>query len=150
MNEKNAVLSSGCDTVWYFYHHHFSIFVNDHANAEVLKKLKNLGVDTIALRCAGFNNVDLKQAKNLGIKVVRVPAYSPHAVAEFSMGMLLTLNRKIHKAYNRTREGNFALDGLLGSNLYGSTVGIIGTGKIGVCFASICKGFGMNILCHDI
>lgn len=103
----------------------------------------------MALRCAGFNNVDLKEAEKLGIKVVRVPAYSPEAVAEFSMALLLSLNRKIHKAYNRTRDHNFALDGLVGSNLHGKTIGLLGLGKIGICFARICKGFGMNVISYD-
>jgi len=124
-------------------------FVNDKVNAQCLTILKDAGVQLLALRYAGFNNVDLKKAEELGIKVVRVPAYSPYAVAEYAMGVLQTLNRHIHKAYNRTREGNFALDGLLGFDLHGKTVGIIGGGKIGRCFASICKGFGMNIFYYD-
>ena len=104
----------------------------------------------IALRCAGFNNVDLRAAQTEEMKVVRVPAYSPEAVAEHAMALLLAVNRKIHKAYNRTREGNFALDGLLGFNLHQKTVGLIGTGKIGTAFIKICKGFGMNVLCNDV
>jgi len=125
-------------------------FVNDKLDADCLKVLSNNGVQLIALRCAGFNNVDLPVAQKLGLKVVRVPAYSPYAVAEHTMALLLTLNRRIHKAYNRTKEGNFALDGLLGYDLYGKTVGIIGAGKIGQRFASICSGFGMKILYFDI
>lgn len=132
-----------------FWHKYFSCFVNDKVSAPVLRKLASHGVDLVALRCAGFNNVDLKEAEKLNIKVVRVPAYSPEAVAEFSIALLLALNRKIHKAYNRTRDHNFALDGLVGSNLFGKTIGLVGLGKIGICFAKICKGFGMRVLAHD-
>lgn len=103
----------------------------------------------IALRCAGFNNVDIKVAHEIGIKVVRVPAYSPHAVAEHTVGLMLALNRKIHRAYARVREGNFALDGLLGFDMRGKTVGIIGTGKIGQCVAALLHGFGCRLLAHD-
>lgn len=115
-----------------------------------MRKLASHGIDLIALRCAGFNNVDLREAAKLNVKVVRVPAYSPEAVAEYSMALILGLNRKIHKAYNRTRDHNFALDGLLGWTLHGKTIGLIGMGKIGIAMARICKGFGMNILAHDI
>jgi len=125
-------------------------FVNDKLDASCLTKLKDKGVKLIALRCAGFNNVDLPKANELGIKLVRVPAYSPHAVAEHAMALLLCLNRKIHKAYNRTREGNFELEGLAGFDLYQKTVGIIGTGKIGLVFGQICNGFGMKVLYYDI
>jgi D-lactate dehydrogenase len=104
----------------------------------------------LALRCAGFNNVDLNAAAELGITVVRVPAYSPYAVAEHTVGLILSLNRKIHRAYNRIREGNFSLDGLLGFDLHGRTVGIIGTGKIGQIVAQIMKGFGCNLLAYDV
>lgn len=125
-------------------------FVNDTLNAEVLESLSKKGVKYIALRCAGFNNVDLEAAKRLGIRVSRVPAYSPEAVAEHAMAMILTLNRKTHKAYNRVREQNFSLNGLMGFNLYQKTIGVIGTGNIGTAFAKIAKGFGAEILAYDI
>jgi len=125
-------------------------FVNDTLNAEVLESLSKKGVKYIALRCAGFNNVDLEAAKRLGMRVCRVPAYSPEAVAEHAMAMILTLNRKIHKAYNRVREQNFSLNGLMGFNLYQKTIGVIGTGNIGTAFAKIAKGFGAKILAYDI
>lgn len=125
-------------------------FVNDTLNAEVLESLSKKGVKYIALRCAGFNNVNLEAAKRLGIRVSRVPAYSPEAVAEHAMAMILTLNRKTHKAYNRVREQNFSLNGLMGFNLYQKTIGVIGTGNIGTAFAKIAKGFGAKILAYDI
>lgn len=125
-------------------------FVNDTLNAEVLESLSTKGVKYIALRCAGFNNVDLEAAKRLGMRVCRVPAYSPEAVAEHAMAMILTLNRKTHKAYNRVREQNFSLNGLMGFNLYQKTIGVIGTGNIGKAFAKIAKGFGAKILAYDI
>ncbi|MFQ5640364.1 MAG: 2-hydroxyacid dehydrogenase [bacterium] len=125
------------------------IFVNDVADAEVIRELADGGVRLIALRCAGFNNVDLKEARRCGLTVVRVPAYSPHAVAEHTVALLLALNRKINRAYARVREGNFALDGLLGFELHGKTVGIIGTGKIGKVVAGIMKGFGCELLAYD-
>jgi len=126
------------------------LFVNDVCNAEVLGRLKALGVKYVALRCAGYNNVDLESAAALDIKVVRVPAYSPEAVAEFTVGMIMTVVRKYHKAYNRVREGNFLLDGLLGFNLHGKTVGIIGTGKIGLLTGKILsRGFGCNVIAYD-
>ncbi|MFP5437842.1 MAG: 2-hydroxyacid dehydrogenase [Bacteroidia bacterium] len=125
-------------------------FVNDKLNAEVLQTLAERGVKVIALRCAGFNNTDLEAAKRLGLRVCRVPAYSPEAVAEHTAAMLLTLNRKTHKAYNRVREQNFSLNGLLGFNLYGKTVGVIGTGKIGKAFCKIMLGFGCTVLAYDI
>lgn len=125
-------------------------FVNDTLNAEVLESLSKKGVKYIALRCAGFNNVDLEAAKHLGMRVCRVPAYSPEAVAEHAMAMILTLNRKTHKAYNRVREQNFSLNGLMGFNLYHKTIGVIGTGNIGAAFAKIAKGFGAKILAYDI
>jgi len=124
-------------------------FVNDKLNAEVIEVLASKGVKIIALRCAGFNNVDLEAAKAKGIRVCRVPAYSPEAVAEHAVAMLLTLNRKTHKAYNRVREQNFSLNGLLGFNLHGKTVGVIGTGKIGKAFCKIMLGFGCKILAFD-
>ncbi|MCC5851294.1 MAG: 2-hydroxyacid dehydrogenase [Alkalimonas sp.] len=125
-------------------------FVNDDLSAPVLTALQAQGVRMIALRCAGFNNVDLDAAKALGIQVARVPAYSPEAVAEHTVGMMLALNRKLHKAYNRVRDDNFALDGLLGFNMHGKTVGLIGTGRIGKATARILLGFGCTLLCHDL
>lgn len=125
------------------------VFVNDRLTKEVISVLAAKGVKIIALRCAGFNNVDLQAAKEAGILVCRVPAYSPEAVAEHAVAMLLTLNRKIHKAYNRVREQNFSLNGLLGFNLHGKTVGIIGMGKIGQAFSRIVKGFGCTLLAYD-
>lgn len=133
-------LASGCDGV--------CIFVNDDASAEIIDSLYNLGVKVIALRCAGYNNVDVKSAYGK-IHVVHVPAYSPYAVAEHAMAMLLTSIRRIHKAYIRTRDFNFSLNGLTGFDLHGKTVGVIGTGKIGRVFIDICKGFGMKVLAYD-
>ncbi len=125
------------------------VFVNDTLDAPVLAQLKELGVRFIALRCAGFNNVDVATANKLGLTVVRVPAYSPQAVAEHSVGLMLCLNRKFHKAYNRTRDNNFDLNGLLGFNLHEKTVGIIGTGRIGSAAVKILLGFGCKVLCVD-
>ena len=125
-------------------------FVNDHLDREVLTKLKEGGTEYIAMRCAGFNNVDLPAAAELGMKVVRVPAYSPHAVAEHTIALLLTLNRRIHRAYNRVREGNFSLNGLVGFDLHGLKVGIIGTGKIGCLVAGLFRGFGCEVICYDV
>lgn len=125
------------------------LFVNDCADKEVIAGLAELGVKLIALRCAGFNNVDLDAAAEYQMPVVRVPAYSPASVAEHSVGLMLALNRKFHKAYNRVREGNFALDGLMGFDLEGKTAGVIGAGKIGMKVAKILSGFGMEILLHD-
>ncbi len=126
------------------------VFVNDKVNAEVIKILASKGVKTIALRCAGFNNVDLNAAKEYNISVCRVPAYSPEAVAEHAVAMILTLDRKTHKAYNRVREQNFSLNGLLGFNLYQKTIGVIGTGNIGKAFCKIMLGFGCKVLAFDI
>lgn len=140
LTEKTVKLAYGFDAV--------CVFVNDEVNKTVIDALVEYGVGIIALRCAGFNNVDIAYAKNK-IKVVRVPAYSPYAVAEHAMAMLLTLNRKTNKAYIRTRDHNFRLDGLVGFDLYGKTVGVIGTGKIGQVFIDICRGFGMKILAYD-
>lgn len=140
LNEDTVSLANGFDGV--------CVFVNDIVNETVVNRLYEMGVKVIALRCAGFNNVDTKACFGK-LHVYRVPAYSPYAVAEHAMAMLLTVNRKIHKAYNRTREFNFSLAGLSGFDLHGKTVGIIGTGKIGRIFADICKGFGMNILAYD-
>lgn len=125
------------------------IFVNDDGSREVLQELAYLGIKTLALRCAGFNNVDLDAAKELGISVVRVPAYSPEAVAEHAVGMMMCLNRQIHRAYQRTREANFSLEGLIGFNMHHHTAGVIGTGKIGIAAIRILKGFGMRILAFD-
>ena len=126
------------------------VFVNDQVEAAVLRDLTQHGTRLIALRCAGFNNVDLAAAHELGVTVVRVPAYSPHAVAEHTVGLILTLNRKIHRAYARVREGNFSLDGLLGFDLCHRTIGIVGTGRIGVIVAQIMRGFGCNLLAYDV
>jgi len=126
------------------------VFVNDKVDAVVMEMLSKIGIKYIALRCAGFNNIDLVAAKTLGIKVCRVPAYSPEAVAEHAVALLLTLNRKTHKAYNRVREQNFSLNGLLGFDLYGKTVGVVGTGNIGAAFAKIMIGFGCKVLAFDV
>lgn len=142
LNANNVSLAQGSDVV--------CIFVNDTADAQTVRELSRLGVKLIALRCAGFNNVDLKAAAKYGIPVVRVPAYSPHAVAEHAVALMLSLNRKIHRAYWRTRDGNFSLHGLLGFDLYGKTAGIIGTGRIARELIRILKGFGMEVLAHDI
>src|SRR5690606_12497492 len=125
-------------------------FVNDKLNADVLRVLAEKGVKYIALRCAGFNNLDLDAAKRYGLRVCRVPAYSPEAVAEHALAMILTLNRKTHKAYNRVREQNFSLNGLMGFNIHGKTVGIVGTGNIGKAFARIMSGFGCTLLATDV
>lgn len=126
------------------------VFVNDKLNRQVIQVLAEKGVRLIALRCAGFNNVDLQAAKECGLQVCRVPAYSPEAVAEHTMAMLLTLNRKTHKAYNRVREQNFALNGLLGFNIFQKKIGVIGTGKIGKAFIKIAMGFGAEIIAYDL
>lgn len=125
------------------------VFVNDKLTADVIKTLSEKGVKIIALRCAGFNNVDLDAAKKYGLRVCRVPAYSPEAVAEHAVAMLLTLNRKTHKAYNRVREQNFSLTGLMGFNLFGKTIGVIGTGKTGAAFSKIMLGFGCKVIAFD-
>jgi len=142
LNEQTANLARGCNAV--------CAFVNDQLNKGVLNTLKEMGIKIIALRCAGFNNVDFVAAAENSITVVRVPAYSPHAVAEHSLALIMTLNRKTHKAYNRVREGNFSLDRLTGFDLYGKTVGVIGTGKIGQCFARIMQGLGCKVVAFDI
>ncbi len=126
------------------------LFVNDKADAITLRQLADQGCQHLALRCAGFNNVDLKVAHEVGLKITRVPAYSPHAVAEHSVALLLTLNRKIHKAFNRVREHNFSLAGLVGFDLYGKSIGIVGTGKIGRIAAQIFRGFGCKVLAYDV
>lgn len=125
------------------------VFVNDRLDAACLRQLHRAGVRLVALRCAGFNNVDLAAAREAGIAVVRVPAYSPHAVAEHALALLLALNRKIHRAYNRVREHNFSLGGLVGFDLHGKTAGIVGTGKIGRITAQILRGFGTEVLAYD-
>jgi D-lactate dehydrogenase len=126
------------------------VFVNDRVDAECLRVLAGAGVRLVALRCAGFNNVDLKAARELGLTVTRVPAYSPHAVAEHTVALLLALNRRIPRAYHRVRDHNFSLAGLVGFDLCGKTVGIVGTGKIGRLTAQILRGFGMNVLAYDV
>lgn len=125
-------------------------FVNDCLDASVLERLAQGGTRVVALRCAGFNHVDLPTAERLGITIVRVPAYSPFAVAEYTVGLILALNRKVHRAFNRVREGNFSLDGLLGFDLHGRTVGLVGTGQIGTVVARIMAGFGCHLLGHDL
>lgn len=142
LNKNNVILTQGVDVV--------CIFVNDTANAEVIRLMVANGVKLLALRCAGYNNVDLKAAAECGITVVRVPAYSPYAVAEYTVALMLSLNRKIHRAAWRTREGNFSLHGLLGFDMHGKTAGIIGTGKIAKKLISILRGFSMNILAYDL
>ncbi|GAB1113674.1 2-hydroxyacid dehydrogenase [Shewanella algae] len=124
-------------------------FVNDELNDEVLTELAANGTRIIAMRCAGFNNVDLDAAKRLGMNVVNVPAYSPESVAEHTVALMLTLNRKIHKAYQRTRDANFSLEGLVGFNMFGKTVGVVGTGKIGIATIKVLLGFGCKVLAFD-
>lgn len=141
LNPNNVVLTQDTDAV--------CIFVNDTADAAVIDAMVKNGVKLLALRCAGFNNVDLKAAKGK-LPVVRVPAYSPYAVAEYSLALMLSLNRKIHRAYWRTRDGNFSLNGLMGFDMHGKTIGIIGTGKIAKILIRILKGFGMRILAYDL
>ncbi|MEO0453558.1 MAG: 2-hydroxyacid dehydrogenase [Verrucomicrobiota bacterium] len=125
-------------------------FVHDIVSAEVIDVFHSFGIKLLALRCAGFNNVDLKAAAEAGMTVMRVPAYSPYAVAEHACGMILELNRKYYRAYNRIRENNFSLEGLVGFDLHGKTVGVIGTGIIGECFIRIMQGFGCHVLAHDV
>lgn len=140
LNEDTVYLAKGYDAV--------CVFVNDDVNANVINSLHDMGVRVLALRCAGFNNIDIKQAYGK-IHVLRVPAYSPYAVAEHAMALLLTSIRRIHKAYIRSRDFNFSLNNLTGFDLYGKTVGVIGTGKIGKVFVNICRGFGMKVLAYD-
>lgn len=141
LDATNASSAAGCQAV--------CVFVNDRVGRDCLETLASLGIRLIALRCAGFNNVDLDAARELGVRVVRVPAYSPHAVAEHTLALLLALNRKIHRAFNRVRELNFSLGGLVGFDLFGKTVGIVGTGKIGRITAEIFRGFGCEVIAHD-
>ena len=142
LNANNVALAQGSDAV--------CIFVNDTADAGTIRQLAGMGVKLIALRCAGFNNVDLNAAARYGIPVVRVPAYSPHAVAEHAVALMLALNRKIHRAYWRTRDGNFSLHGLMGFDMYGKTAGIVGTGRIARELIRILKGFGMEVVANDL
>ncbi|TFL16116.1 2-hydroxyacid dehydrogenase [Jannaschia formosa] len=141
LTPDTAVLAEGAGAV--------CAFVNDDLGAEVLERLAGLGVRLIALRSAGFNNVDLDAAARLGLAVGRVPAYSPHAVAEHAMALILTLNRRIHRAYARVREGNFELEGLMGFDLNGKTAAVVGTGRIGCVLAHILRGFGCEVLAYD-
>lgn len=136
-----AIFAQGCEVA--------CIFVNEKVDANLINELHRLGVKLIALRCAGYNNIDLKAAKGK-IEVVRVPDYSPYAVAEHAVGIMLTLNRKFHRAYNRTRDNNFNISGLLGFDMHGKTAGVIGLGKIGTVVVDILRGFGMKILTYDI
>ena len=140
LTEDTAPLAHGCDAV--------CVFVNDNVNAAVIDRLVGMGIKVLLLRCAGFNNVDLRHASGK-LTVLRVPAYSPYAVAEHAMALLLTSIRRIHKAYIRTRDFNFSLNNMVGFDLHGKTVGVVGTGKIGRCFINICRGFGMKVLCYD-
>ncbi|WP_296462369.1 2-hydroxyacid dehydrogenase [Rubinisphaera sp.] len=142
LNEKTASAATGCKVV--------CIFVNDRADAQAIERLAQQGVKLISLRCAGFNNVDLEACRRHQIEVVRVPAYSPHAVAEHTLALILMLNRHLHQAYMRNRAGSFILDGLTGFDMYGKTVGVIGTGKIGQCVAEILVGFGCHVLAYDV
>lgn len=142
LQADTASLAEGHDAV--------CVFVNDRLDQPAIERLAAAGVRLIALRCAGYNNVDVPAAKKHDIAVARVPAYSPHAVAEHTVALLLTLNRRIHRAYNRVREGNFAIDGLLGVDLYGKTAGVVGTGRIGRLVAELLRGFGCRILAHDM
>lgn len=140
LNRDTVSMAACCDAV--------CVFVNDSIDKTVIEQLEKFGVGLVAMRCAGYNNVDLKAARGR-VQIVRVPAYSPYAVAEHAIGMILLLNRKLHRAYIRTRDHNFSLEGLTGFDLHGKTVGVIGTGKIGRAFCEIAKGFGMNILGFD-
>ena len=142
LNPETAALASGSHSV--------CAFVNDRLDAPVLEALAAGGTRHVALRCAGFNHVDLAAAEAHGITVTRVPEYSPHAVAEHTVGLMLALNRKLHRAYNRVREGNFSLDGLLGFDFHGKTVAVIGTGRIGAATARILSGFGCRLLAYDV
>lgn len=141
LNANTAILADGCNAV--------CAFVNDDVSADVIERLSDIGIKLIAMRCAGYNNVDVKYAEGK-IPVVRVPAYSPYAVAEHAVALLLTLNRRTHKAFLRTRDFNFSLNGLTGFDLNGKTVGVIGTGKIGTVFIDICRGFGLKIIAYDV
>ncbi len=141
LNEDTAALAAGHEVV--------CAFINDDLSAPVLERLAAAGTRLIALRSAGYNHVDLAAARRLGLSVTRVPAYSPHAIAEHAVALILALNRRLHRAYNRTREGDFSLHGLTGFDLHGKTVGVVGTGQIGLAFARIMAGFGCQLLAHD-
>ncbi len=141
LTTKTAKMAHGCQVV--------CAFVNDDLSAPVLEALSQQGVQMIAMRCAGFDRVDLEAAKRFNIQVVRVPAYSPESVAEHAVGLMMSLNRRFHKAYQRTRDANFNLEGLVGFNFHGKTAGVIGTGKIGLATMRILRGLGMDVLCHD-
>ncbi len=142
LNSTTAALAEGFPAV--------CVFINDDLGATTLQQIASTGTRLVALRCAGFNNVDLEAARDLGITLVRVPAYSPYAVAEHAVGLILMLNRKLYRAYNRVRDDNFALNGLLGFDIHGKTVGVVGTGKIGQCFTQIMQGFGCQLLGYDV
>lgn len=141
LNKNTAIFAKTCDAV--------CIFVNDSADEETLKTLSDVGVRAVLLRCAGFNNVDLKYAKEYDITVLRVPSYSPRAIAEYALGLLLAVNRKIHRAYVRTRDFNYSINGLMGIDLVGKTIGIVGTGKIGQAMMSVVRGLDMHVLLYD-
>ncbi|WED28816.1 2-hydroxyacid dehydrogenase [Vibrio sp. DW001] len=141
LTTKTAALAKGCEVV--------VAFVNDDLSRPVLERLSQEGVRLVALRCAGFDNVDVEMAKSIDMKIARVPAYSPESIAEHAVGLMMTLNRRFHKAYQRTRDANFSLEGLVGFNFHGKTAGIIGSGKIGLATMRILKGLGMDILCYD-
>lgn len=141
LNEETAIFAKGCDGA--------IAFVNDIIDKNVINIFYENNIKVLAMRCAGFNNVDFKAAYQK-LTILRVPCYSPYAVAEHAIGMLLTLNRKLHKAYNRTRDNNFSLNGLIGFDLYGKTIGVVGTGQIGQIFIEIAKGFGMNVIAYDL
>jgi D-lactate dehydrogenase len=142
LTPQTASLAEGSEAI--------CVFINDDVSEATLRILADLGVRMVALRCAGFNNVDLAVAKELGITIARVPAYSPYAVAEHAVGLIMMLNRRLYRAYNRVREDNFSLNGLLGFDMHSKTVGVVGTGKIGQCFAQIINGFGCKILAYDV
>ena len=141
LEESTAILAKSFPAV--------CCFVSDNVGAKVLEQLGQGGTGMVALRATGFNNVDLEAASRLGITIMRVSHYSPHAVAEFAVGMILTMNRNLHRAHQRVRDGNFSLEGLLGFDLHGKTVGVVGTGRIGTVFSRIMNGFGCNLLGHD-
>jgi D-lactate dehydrogenase len=141
LNAKTAILAEGCEAV--------CVFVNDVVDAATLDILQECGISTVVLRCAGFNQVDLEVARKLNINIYRVPSYSPEAVAEHALAMIMTLNRKTHKAYNRVREGNFSLERLIGFNLHGKKVGLLGLGQIGLAFAKIMNGLGCQVIAFD-
>ncbi len=141
LTTKTAALAKGCEVV--------VVFVNDDLSRPVLERLSQEGVRLVALRCAGFDNVDIEFAKSIEMKIARVPAYSPESIAEHAVGLMMTLNRRFHKAYQRTRDANFSLEGLVGFNFHGKTAGIIGSGKIGLATMRILNGLGMDILCYD-